>query len=118
MEKLMKRNRTMTRMTLTAVAFTLCGVPQILQAQSAQPAPSQTQQETPAVTQQPGATAPDVTQTPVATPQTAPVPDAQSTPSAQNSTEQQAPAQGSGGMVDPSKGPLTPVPSNNQELPN
>lgn len=122
----MKPNRLITRLTLVIVALTLCGVPEMMEAQNAHPVDIHAQQEVPASAQQPDA--------PAATGQIPSAPaDANSKPQstseapamteAQSSTEQQAgPAQSApqenNGIIDPSKGPLTPVPSNTQELPN
>lgn len=120
----MKPNLFTARLTLAALVVTLCGVPEMVQAQSAQPATAPAQQEAPATTQRPDApasgaaqaTSPDTAQR---TPGDQPSSDTQTSPAQQNSAQQQpAPAQQNNGIVDPSKGPLTPVPSDNQELPN
>lgn len=85
-----------TRLLILTIAVTLCGLPEMLQAQAGQVG-------------QPAE--PSAMQT---APQTAPP--APSQPATAQSPEE-TPAQ-SPGMVDPSKGPLTPVPSSTEELPN
>ncbi len=104
----MKTNLFVARAALVAVAFTFCGVPQLVQAQSSQPATPATQQATP------GNQGTDPAQ-PGAQSGTAPQ---DAAAGAQTNEQQPSTSQDNNGMVDPSKGPLTPVPSNSEELPN
>src|SRR4051794_7205731 len=106
----MSKRRATTVLTL-ALGFVLCGGPQIVAAQ--QPAAPQQQpdaqspntQTTPDTAQQPNTTQPSTQ------PQdtTSATPDQQSP--ANSSTQQQQQQTPRPGIVDPSQGPLTPVPS-------
>jgi hypothetical protein len=91
----MKFHQSIARITLASVAITLCGVPEAVQAQSVQPSSTQAQQSAPAE-QQPNAATPG-TDT--------------------SGTGQSAPQQNKG-MINPSQGPLAPVPSNPRQLPS
>lgn len=91
----MKLHRSIARITTACVAVALCGIPEMAQAQTAQPAPAQSQQSS------------------------QPEQQSSQTPSGndQSGTTQNAPEQNRG-IINPSAGPLAPVPTNTQKLPN
>jgi cytoskeletal protein RodZ len=94
--------RTATALLTLFMAFVLCGGPQLALAQ--QPATPQTQQQPDQQATTPAAQPSNATQQPDAAQQPG-------QPSQSETSVQQQQQQPSPGMVDPSKGPLTPVPS-------
>lgn len=99
------RSKTFTWSVLLMMTLVLCGVPQMLQAQATAPAATQPNPQ--------GAAAPaQGTQGPNST-------DTQAAPQTQAAPETQTAPQASPGplTVDPSKGPLQPVPDENPEPP-
>ena len=100
-------NRFMTVCLTAVLTFTLCGGPQLANAQQNQATQPQQQQSDP---QTQNAQAPDQPSQPAQQPDTA----TQENSSQSESSVQQQQQTARPGMIDPSKGPLTPAPTNNE----